>query len=267
LTGDLQIELQRLGLLPAEAQIYLALLGNGKLGATALARAVGMSRTTVYPTLKSLLEKGLIEAAAGYGTQFSAIPPAHALPVLIGRVKETLVHHEQLANSLMERLSSLAGPNIVAGNEFVHVTCSPGAIAQRFERLQLEAREQVEVFVKAPLYLIPHKPVEGKVLHCRLRFRCLYEPAAVSSAATKASLADSMREARVHGGELPHRLAIFDRQNVLLHFMMPNDQARALVIRHRELATSLGMLFDCLWERAKPLPSHAVQNPAPSAGT
>ena len=60
-------------------------------------------------------------------------------------------------------------------------------------------------------------------------------------------------EARVYDGELPHKLAIFDRQTVLVHLTMSGDQARTLFIRHAELAMSLGMLFDSLWEQSSPL--------------
>ncbi len=52
--------LQNLGLNSEEARIYLALLGLGGCAASLLAKEVGLKRTTVYPILTSLAEKGLV---------------------------------------------------------------------------------------------------------------------------------------------------------------------------------------------------------------
>jgi hypothetical protein len=60
-------------------------------------------------------------------------------------------------------------------------------------------------------------------------------------------------EARVYDGELPHKLAIFDRQNILMPLVTPGHRGKILFIRHPQLAASLGMLFEFLWERAKPI--------------
>ena len=55
-------ELGQLGLSPVEVQVYLALVQNGSLGASAIATATGLARTSVYPTLDALVNKGLVDA-------------------------------------------------------------------------------------------------------------------------------------------------------------------------------------------------------------
>lgn len=50
--------LQTLGLTEDEARLYIALLKFGGANAIALAKEVGLKRTTIYPILKSLHEKG-----------------------------------------------------------------------------------------------------------------------------------------------------------------------------------------------------------------
>ena len=50
--------LQTLGLTEDEARTYLALLKIGGGNAIALSKEVGVKRTTIYPILKSLHEKG-----------------------------------------------------------------------------------------------------------------------------------------------------------------------------------------------------------------
>src|SRR5438067_103221 len=66
--------LEKVGLSSAEAQIYLALLRNAApMGASAVVAATGVPRSSVYPILTHLTDRGLLEAEAGYGGRFSAI--------------------------------------------------------------------------------------------------------------------------------------------------------------------------------------------------
>jgi sugar-specific transcriptional regulator TrmB len=52
--------LKQFGLSDQEAQTYLSLLKIGGARASALAKEIGIKRTTVYPILKSLSEKGVV---------------------------------------------------------------------------------------------------------------------------------------------------------------------------------------------------------------
>src|SRR3954453_16641650 len=97
---DFQMELQELGLLPAEAQIYLALVRNGALSGSAVASVTGFPRSSVYLTLNSLLDKGLIEGGAGQGSRFSVVPPDKALPSLVLQEKEAISQREKVAAHL-----------------------------------------------------------------------------------------------------------------------------------------------------------------------
>jgi len=92
MNNDPEVELEELGLLPAEAQIYLALIRNGPLGASAIANVTKVPRSSVYPTLNALIDKGLVEGGAGYGSRFTAVRAELALPTLIRREKEELSH-------------------------------------------------------------------------------------------------------------------------------------------------------------------------------
>ena len=89
-----------------------------------------------------------------------------------------------------------------------------------------------------------------------VRCRGLYERAILEAPEIKTYLSKWIvagEEMRVHEGELPHKLAIFDQQDILIPLEAPGGNGRNLHIRHPQLASSLGMLFDFLWERARPL--------------
>jgi len=257
----LELELQKLGLSAPEAQIYLALLRDGSLGASAVTSTTGIPRSTVYPTLNSLLDRGLVEAEAGYGGRFSAIAAEHALPSLIARAREELlqevVERERIASELAKQLQALAKPAENNGeSELIQVLRDPRVVADRFERLELEAERQIEIFIKAPFFHGGGNPAAEKVLRRGLRVRSLYERAIMDAPEIKPFLSKWIaagEEARIYEGDLPHKLAIFDRQNILMPLVTPTGQGRTLFIRHPQLATSLGMFFDFLWKDAEPI--------------
>jgi sugar-specific transcriptional regulator TrmB len=103
-----QSKLEQLGLSPAEAKVYLVVLFDGPLAARAIASQTGIARTSIYSTLGSLAEKGLIEGGLGYGSKFTAVAPEHGLQTLVGRQEETLAERQEIAKELARTLSFLA---------------------------------------------------------------------------------------------------------------------------------------------------------------
>jgi sugar-specific transcriptional regulator TrmB len=256
MTDDFQLELQELGLLPAEAQVYTALVRNGSLGGSAIASVTGFPRSSVYLTLNSLLDKGLIEGGPGHGSRFSVVPPDMALPSLIVQEKEAISAREKIAAQLGRRLSSILETADTASDELIQVIRSPRGVAERYQRLQLEAERQIEGFVKAPLFVTTGNPAQEKAQRRGVHYRALYERAVFSDPAVTTYLSDWVangEEVRIYDGELPHKLVIFDRKRVLAHLSMPGDQMRTLYIQHPELAASLGIAFEALWAQSERL--------------
>lgn len=257
LKRDLEQQLQAIGLSPQEAQIYSALVRHGSLGASAIAKLINVPRSSVYPALDALTDKGLLEAEAGYGSRFSAVPPSDALPSLLAREQETLQQRQAIAGEVIAGFAAVAEPVEALADNLIQVIRNPRAASERFDRLHLEARRQIEGFIKAPFLMRPSDlPVQQRALQRGVRIRGIYEQAVLDEPEVKPFLAkwvSAGEEARVFAGSLPHKLALFDRESVLLPLFMPGDQVRTLFIRHPQLAISLGMLFDSLWERSTPI--------------
>jgi len=250
-------KLEQLGLSPSEAQVYLAVLGDGPLAAAAIANETGITRTNVYPTLCSLADKGLVEGGAGYGSKFAAVPPDQALPSLIAREKQSVSERERIANELAESLAPLAVDAASALDGTVQVVRTPRVISDRLHRLQLEAQHHVELIVKAPI-LNPRRgnPAQRKARQRGVRYRCLYEQAVLEDTEIKPYLETWIaegEEARVYDGELPYKLAVFDSQVVLLTLVRRGGQSSALLVRHAPFAKSISILFDSFWREADPL--------------
>lgn len=268
MTGALASELTQLGLTPTEAQVYVALLQNGALGASAIAAATGLARTSVYPAVGALVDKGLVDGGEGYGSRFSAIPADRALPHLMEHDKEALLQRERLTHKLIEHIASLEEREDAAPEEVIQVIRSPRAVAERFARLQLEAERQIDVFTKPPYFTSTENHEMRRALRRRVRARGLYEKAALEHPAIKPFLAgwiDAGEEIRIYDGELPHKLAIFDSQVVLMPLIGPGEQTKTLLIRHPQLAQSLSLAFEYIWERSEP-PVQAAKAKTTKAG-
>src|ERR1700741_4494638 len=115
---DPQAQVEQGGLEPLEAQVYLALVRNREsAGASSIATIAGIPRPSVYPVLKSLAEKNLIQNGHGYGSQFAALPPEEALPRLIATEKENLSERERLTNELIREFRATAREKQNAADE------------------------------------------------------------------------------------------------------------------------------------------------------
>lgn len=251
-------KLEQLGLSPVEAQVYLALTQNGPLGASAVAVATGFARTSVYPTLGALVDKGLVDVGEGYGRRFSAVPAERALPQLLVSEKESLVQRERLTAEVVEQISSLMDKEETIPEELVQVIRSPRAVAERFERLQFEAEQGIDIIIKAPFVNRSGNSAQDKALRRGVHARSLYEKAALDDPAVRPFLTKWLttgEEARIYNGELPHKLAIFDKEVVLIPLSMPGAQTRTLFIKHKRLAQGLGIMFDFFWTQAEPIDS------------
>lgn len=260
-------DLERLGLAPSAASAYLALLSRGPLTATALSEAIGITRSSGYSALRSLADEGLVETGLAHGSRYRAIPPHHALPALLTRRRDSLAaqleEEEDLARSLTENLAGIVGQDEIVPEELVEIIRTPQATAERFTRLQLEADETIEVFVKLPIALGGGNPAQAKALSRGVRVRSLYEEQILSDSDVQPYLSQWVsdgEEGRIYRGELPFKLALFDSRIALLPLQM-SEGARPLMsvlVRHPALAVGLRMLFDFMWKNAAPLAAHAA---------
>ena len=171
----MQERLEELGLNSAEAAAYFALVENGGLTARQIAERAGVARSSVYPMLASLADKGLIESGAGRGATYHAISPERGLALLIDRERENLARRVGIAEQLAADLSDLHDRSAASADEIVEVLRDRRVIAERYDRLQLEAQSDIDTIVKAPMIVTLHgNPAAETALEQGIRTRGLY---------------------------------------------------------------------------------------------
>ncbi len=96
--------LRKLGLTEYECMLYHALLKQGALTADKLAQHSKVPITAVYPNMRALIEKELVQKISGKTAIFSPLPPALALEKLANRKKKELEEYEKEALQALQSI-------------------------------------------------------------------------------------------------------------------------------------------------------------------
>jgi sugar-specific transcriptional regulator TrmB len=261
---DAHTKLKQLGLSNTEAAVYGTLVrSRGRLGATAVAAAMGLTRTNIYPVLRTLVEKGMIENGEGYGSEFAALPPEEALPRLIAAEREKLAEREIFAADLIKELRLKADP-IQNGpdSKLIEVLRDPRIRGERFQQLQREAEREVDTLASVANVPLQQRrsgnPALCESLRRGIKHRVIYEPALLKHEYIAPYLKGWIElgeEARVYKGHLPLKLALFDDKIAWMPLEVNTSRhpVVSLVIRHHALGQTLRLLFDYLWKQSEPL--------------
>ncbi len=97
-------ELRSLGLSSYETKIYRCLLEYGKLNAKDIASHSTVPPTAVYPNLKKLLQKGLVQQFKGEVALFEALPPALVVPSFVEQEKRRL---QELQENIVQQAEQI----------------------------------------------------------------------------------------------------------------------------------------------------------------
>ncbi len=259
-----------LGLGPAEASLYRALLRTPGLTLDAVVDVVGdaderAGRVAVDEVVEQLVRTGLVRRS---GAELVASPPEQALERLIGDEHERLeTVRDQLA-ALRSMLPALEAEHRVARapiGERVQVEAIPSSAVPsvlrslvlesagdllwiRPDQWRLEAGRAVDLWVQELLR-------EGRRSRVIYPARVLEE--APDAVRRRAELGEHVRVL----GDVPGRLAVVGDVAALIpqRFDLADDVV--LVVRQPALVASVTLLFEGLWERALVVPGIGMDDP------
>lgn len=95
-------QLEQLGLDRNEIRSYISLAEVGKTTAAHLSERSGIPRTTVYTTLKGLIDKGLISVEHSTGTSFFVVNDPSAIVRFIEKQQEEIVARMRIAKEVSQ---------------------------------------------------------------------------------------------------------------------------------------------------------------------
>jgi sugar-specific transcriptional regulator TrmB len=272
-----------MGLTTYEAKSYLSLLQKDTLTVSDVAKIGGIPRTNAYEALSKLLSRGMCTAKPGQTKRYTATDPELLEEKFLAQVQrasqedlETLKKKEgeilqnqhdaqQDISTTLKELRPLYQRTRQESNplEYIEVIKDPYQIHKRFMQLVAEAKEEILVFTKPPFSRSPeqrdeHLHQETEVLKRGIRGRCIYE--IPTDEDERRWLSEHIKGA-VRAGEearvlkdVPMKMAIFDSRIVLFALADPVSKEPSLtsqIVEHRDLARSLKILFESLWEKAE----------------
>jgi DNA-binding NarL/FixJ family response regulator len=246
--------LDGLGLTADQSLAYRELLTMPSATPAELSARLGCETSVATLALVALEREGLVARSGEDLSRYVASPPGVTLgALLVRRQNEIRVAEVELA-ALDELYRTGVADRATA--DVVDVVRGPEAIRQRFEQLQLAAREEVMAFVKAPAAVVStaENTAEDEAVARGVRYRVLLEREMLD---TEPGLFDHLVRAVAAGEEvrmtdrLPIKLLVVDHE--LAFVPMGTAEAAvhgALLVRRSGLLDALCALYESEWSKA-----------------
>lgn len=255
-----------LGLTPQESLAYRDLVTIASTSGDELAARLSVSPADADRVLRALEVHGLVARSGNDSRRYVAEPPSIALGALLARRQDDLRLAELELGRLDEAYRSASegrGPADV-----IDVVRGADAVRQRFEQVQLGAREEVLAFVKPPVAVTSAKDntAEDQAVARGVQYRIVIERAMLDADASTVQQASEAARAgeRVRVADsVPLKLVVIDRRLAYLPIASEPGRAAAgaLLVHESGLLDALVALFEGVWERATPLVSSPDQVP------
>lgn len=129
--------LTQLGLTPAQARVYLALVHLGALTIKKTAAVTGVARQDTYRIMNGLQELGLVERVITSPMMFKATPIVEALPLLIRRKIDETSELQKKVQKLIHAFQTIEAQR-------VHKEYNLDSISKRAKELLIEKARSVK---------------------------------------------------------------------------------------------------------------------------
>lgn len=244
--------LQAVGISDLDERLYRALLHNRRATVSQLTAATGSSPVLARRGLDRLETMGLV-SHQGQPARFVPAAPDMAVEALILRRQEELERCRMAAAALLAEYREAGQPT----GGLVEVIVGREATYQRYRQLLTTARREVLMFDKPPYVGPAENPLEVDVLSRGVTWKAVYAPEALEVPERLAQFRiwqEAGEQARVCA-HVPLKLVMVDRALALLPLTADSDSEEhtAILVHPCSLLTTLGMLFDMLWEQSHPL--------------
>lgn len=256
--------LRAAGISEFEEQLYRRLVREPSATLSDLATVARRGTDATRRALDRLETAGLV-SRQGKPSRYIPAAPDMAVEALIMRRQEELERCRIAAAALLADYREAARDS----GHVVELIDGREATGQRFLQLLSTARREVLMFDKPPYLDSGDNPLEMEVLARGIEWRALYAPEAfdLPDRLTMVRAWQAAGEQARVCAQLPMKLVLVDRNVALLPLIADDPMAAqhtGVLVHPSSLLTSLGMLFDMLWDRSIPLGS-ATSFPAAAA--
>ncbi|HEX3786383.1 MAG TPA: winged helix-turn-helix transcriptional regulator [Pseudonocardiaceae bacterium] len=262
-------ELDALGMAPADARTYLALIAHPRATAAELAEQCGLSPQRVGRALARLTADGVAGRVPGRPPRYLATSPDVALGALLARKENELRGARARMHELMDVFRETS--RFTHPAELVEVLTGQDNINNRVVHLHNVARQQIRGFDRPPYLSRPGSNIgrETTRLAEGIVYRVIYDREAIALPGRLQqdilASGEQGERARVRP-ELPMKLLLADERLAIIPISPSRHVVDAAYVLHPSaLLDALVTLFELEWDRAVPLAKAiggAVDEPA-----
>lgn len=245
------------GLTENEAKVYSCLIRKQHFTATEISRCAKVNRSKIYQVLSGLVMKGLCIEKLGKVRKYEATDPKTAFNKLIEDQKQKVNQLGKLAETLAPIYQQK--DHNTSPLDFIQVFSTPASIIRKHHTLELESKEFVLSFCKAPYAMSSELDIHEEQKESMTRNKVVYKSIFEVEQDDMVFFARRMKNFELQGEEikvayhLPIKLHVFDDQIVMfsmINTINPQEHLTYLVIEHPDLAETLISTFYDYWNKA-----------------
>jgi sugar-specific transcriptional regulator TrmB len=251
-----------MGLMKLDAKVYVFLAKKGPQKAKEVARILRISKQQLYPSLRGLQSKGLVNATLEHPARFSAVPLEKALDLFVKAKMEEAKSIQQSKERLLSDWQSIviqeaedraAKFTVIEGRKYVY-----SKIQQMIQetKKQLLTVTTVPSLIRADLYGLIDAAFNHP-LRSTIHFRFLTEISeenipSIRDLLDRAPKAGFMFKGRNHslGLQSSPRMVIKDSEELLFFITPQTEDDSCLWTNCRELVQSFTAVFEELWRNS-----------------
>lgn len=249
--------LRHLGLTDYEIRVYLAILKHPASRIPEVARSSGVPQPKVYPTVKRLLERGLLESELGPVNTYNALAPELSFAPLLADLERRASDATDAIQGLQEEFEE-PGDSIGAREGRIKLFQGKQAIRRNFLELVARSEASIAIVARLPLMVSDDDEQMQEAIARGVAVRILIEAPKDYDFASEPLFAknDALGVEQRHLAAVPLRMGIFDGRVSILPMQDSAKKTKGfmmLEVRNEGLSEGLTGMFDLLWKTAKPL--------------
>jgi len=240
----------------SEAETYLFLARAGSCPVGVIARRLGTNRMNVYRTLKTLMEKGLVESTVGRPSRFVALPVVNFLRRFIDESRTRTASLEKSKEGIVDYCEHLKKIEPMAEEpKFRIVQGRKRIFDQLLNMLETAKKETCIIQTRNGLYRYIYAGIDDKLkeLHDKgVDVMILTQVDETGVEAIRNYL--DFAEVRHAVSQSSLRLVLVDENEVITSFVrddsmsLTTEKELAIWVRAPDYANSMKMFFETLWK-------------------
>lgn len=262
-----------LGLTEREAKVYITMLSKKGFTTLELQNAVDIPRTKIYEVLQKMISRGICTVRAiGKVKYYEAVEPKIAFRRVLEEYKQNCEAELEKKKTSVENIIDIFTPVFDKGKDvmypldFVEIFKDKEQIQAKYIQAVNGCNIDLLTFNKGPYVcdtagrLKEQETAEANLIRRSVLCRNIFEEEELKNYGWLMNYVKSQsdlyrKNARVID-KLPIKMMVFDEHKVFFPLVQSTGGSNSITmifIEHREFAIACKMLFNFLWERAKPV--------------